>query len=52
LGLFPGRVTYVIDEEGIVRHVFSSQIGVENHVQEALDALQAIKGNTEATQGH
>ena len=52
LGLFPGRVTYVIDEEGIVRHVFSSQIGVEKHVQEALDALQAIKGNTEATQGH
>jgi thioredoxin-dependent peroxiredoxin len=52
LGLFPGRVTYVIDEEGVVRHVFSSQIGVEKHVQEALDALQAINGNTEATQGY
>ncbi len=24
LGFFPGRVTYVIDREGIVRHVFSS----------------------------
>ena len=52
LGLFPGRVTHVIDEEGVVRHVFSSQIGVEKHVQEALDALQAINGNTEATQGY
>jgi len=42
-GLFPGRVTYVIDQEGIVRHVFSSQIGVERHVQEALEALHSIR---------
>ena len=38
-GIFPGRVTYVIDREGIVRHVFSSQLGVEKHVEEALHAL-------------
>ena len=42
LGLFPGRVTYVIDREGIVRHVFSSQVGVEKHVEEALEALHAV----------
>src|SRR5829696_8785269 len=41
-GLFPGRVTYVIDEEGVVRHVFSSQLGVEKHAEEALHALQLI----------
>jgi thioredoxin-dependent peroxiredoxin len=41
-GLFPGRVTYVIDEEGVVRHVFSSQLGVERHVEEALKALESI----------
>ena len=41
-GLFPGRVTYVIDKEGVVRHVFSSQIGVEKHVEEALKALRSI----------
>ena len=41
-GLFPGRVTYIIDEEGVVRHVFSSQLGVERHVEEALKALQSI----------
>ena len=41
LGLFPGRVTYVIDEEGVVRHVFSSQLGVERHVEEALRALRS-----------
>ncbi len=41
-GLFPGRVTYVIDEEGVVRHVFSSQLGVARHVEQALKALEAI----------
>jgi peroxiredoxin Q/BCP len=42
-GLFPGRVTYAIDQEGIVRQVFSSQIGVERHVQQALEALHSIR---------
>lgn len=41
-GLFPGRVTYVLERDGVVRHVFSSQIGVENHVEEALKALRSI----------
>jgi peroxiredoxin Q/BCP len=40
-GLFPGRVTYVIDKEGVVRHVFASQLGVGRHVQEALTALRS-----------
>ena len=40
-GLFPGRVTYVIDREGVVRHVFTSQLSVERHVQEALTALRS-----------
>jgi thioredoxin-dependent peroxiredoxin len=48
-GLFPGRVTYVIDEEGVVRHVFSSQLGVEQHVEEALKALQSISSGTDGT---
>ena len=42
LGLFPGRVTYVIDQEGVVRHVFSSQIGVERHVTEAVSFLSTL----------
>jgi peroxiredoxin Q/BCP len=41
-GLFPGRVTYVIDEEGVVRHIFSSQLSLEQHVAEALKALRSI----------
>jgi thioredoxin-dependent peroxiredoxin len=42
-GLFPGRVTYVIDEEGMVRHIFSSQLGVEQHVEEALKYLRSVR---------
>ena len=42
LGIFAGRVTYVIDEEGVVRHVFSSQLEVEKHVEEALKTLESI----------
>jgi peroxiredoxin Q/BCP len=38
-GLIPGRVTYVIDRSGIVRHVFSAQTRFMQHVSEALGAL-------------
>lgn len=41
-GLLPGRVTYVIDRDGMVRHVFSSQLAASRHVEEALGALRAI----------
>ena len=36
LGIIPGRVTYVIDPEGVVRKVFSSQMGAKKHMGEAL----------------
>ena len=42
LGLLPGRVTYVIDKEGIVRHIFSSQLDYRKHVEEALSALKSL----------
>jgi peroxiredoxin Q/BCP len=42
LGLIPGRVTYVIDREGIVRHVFSGQFAADRHVREALDAVRKL----------
>lgn len=44
LGLFPGRVTYVIDRDGIVRLVFSAQLASQDHVTKALDAVKAIDG--------
>jgi peroxiredoxin len=44
LGVIPGRVTFVIDRDGIVRHTFSSQSDPERHVDEALAALAASRG--------
>ena len=41
LGLLPGRVTYVIDPEGVVRHKFSSQFKPKSHIDEALDVIKA-----------
>ena len=40
LGLLPGRVTFVIDAGGVVRHVFSSQLDATRHVAEALGTLR------------
>ncbi|MBO0777552.1 MAG: peroxiredoxin [Ktedonobacteraceae bacterium] len=42
LGLLPGRVTYIIDKEGVVRHIFSSQLNINKHVSEAIRVLQEI----------
>lgn len=39
LGIIPGRVTFVIDKKGVVRHVFSSQLQPEKHVEEARQIL-------------
>jgi peroxiredoxin Q/BCP len=39
LGLLPGRATYVIDKEGIVRLIFSAQFASDEHVQKALQAV-------------
>jgi peroxiredoxin Q/BCP len=41
LGLLPGRVTYVIDPDGIVRKVFSSQFQATRHISEALEVIRA-----------
>ncbi len=41
-GLIPGRVTYIIDKQGIVRHIFSSQLNPTQHITEALKVLQLL----------
>ena len=42
LGLIPGRVTYVIDKNGTVRHVFDSQFNPKKHVDKALVILREL----------
>jgi thioredoxin-dependent peroxiredoxin len=41
-GLFPGRTTFLIDREGVIRHVFSSQFLPTKHVTEALSVLKSL----------
>ncbi|MCG9886371.1 MAG: peroxiredoxin [Cyanobacteria bacterium] len=42
LFVLPGRVTYVIDREGVVRHIFNSMLNAKGHVEEALKTVRAI----------
>ena len=42
LGLLPGRVTFVVDREGIIRHLFSSQFRATKHVSEAIGVLKSM----------
>ena len=36
------RLTYVIDKEGVVQHVFRSQFAADRHVQEALEVVRKL----------
>jgi peroxiredoxin Q/BCP len=42
LGILPGRVTYVIDRAGTVRHVFNSMTNIGRHVGDALDVVKKL----------
>ncbi len=48
-GLIPGRVTYVIDKQGIVQQVFNSQFFAAKHVKEALATVRKLVGEGGAT---
>ena len=39
----PGRVTYIIDGQGIVHHIFFSQFTSEKHVTQDLQTLQLLR---------
>ncbi len=43
LGLIPGRVTYIIDKKGVVRHIFNSQTQTQQHVEEAKATLRELE---------
>ncbi len=42
-GLIPGRTTFLIDKNGIIQRVFSSQFRPDKHVPEALAALRKLR---------
>jgi peroxiredoxin Q/BCP len=47
LGVLPGRVTYVIDRQGTVRHVFNSMTNIDRHVGDALAVVRRLQADTE-----
>jgi hypothetical protein len=42
LGVIPGRLTYVIDRQGVVRLVFSALFASDEHVRKALAAVAEV----------
>ena len=42
LGLMPGRVTFVFDKAGVLRHRFDSQLRFGRHVDEALEMVKHL----------
>src|SRR5215471_3292873 len=48
LGLLPGRVTYVIDREGTVRHVFNSMTNIGQHISDALKVVRELQAGQAA----
>jgi peroxiredoxin Q/BCP len=48
LGLLPGRVTYVIDRQGTVRHVFNSMTNIGQHISDALRVVRKLQADQPA----
>jgi thioredoxin-dependent peroxiredoxin len=45
-GLFPGRITYVIDANGVVQYIFDSMFDFKGHVEETKKILQKMSSIT------
>jgi peroxiredoxin Q/BCP len=43
LGLLPGRVTYIVDKQGIIQYIYNSQLRTENHINKALAILEKLR---------
>jgi len=48
LGVVPGRVTYVIDRQGTVRHSFNSMTNIGKHVGDALQVVRKLQAEQPA----
>jgi peroxiredoxin Q/BCP len=40
------RVTFVIGKDGIIKHVIRSELNVDRHIDEAIEALRALQGKS------
>ncbi|KAG7351437.1 peroxiredoxin [Nitzschia inconspicua] len=44
-GLFPGRVTYVLDKDGVCQLVYDELVDAASHVDKAAEKLSELKGD-------
>jgi len=42
MGLLPGRVTYIVNKQGVIEYIFNSQIRIKKHITEALRILKEL----------
>lgn len=42
-GLLPGRYTFIIDKDGIIRYIFTSETDMKKHIDEALRVLRTLQ---------
>ena len=43
LGLLDGRITYVINSEGIIKHIFEDLLNAPEHIKEAIKAVKKLQ---------
>lgn len=48
-GLFPGRVTYVLDKSGVCQLVYPELANAESHVEKAAEKLAELKSSNKKT---
>ena len=48
LGMVPGRVTFVIDREGTIRHSFNSMTNIGQHISDALRIVRELQAGQAA----
>lgn len=42
-GLLPGRYTFIIDKQGLIRYIFTSETNMKKHIDESLRILREIE---------
>lgn len=42
LGMVPGRVTYIVDKEGILVHIFNSMTDAKKHISESISIIKKM----------
>ena len=50
-GLIRARITFIVDNQGIVRHIFSSQLNIDKHITDALEIVLLLQSEEHSDTG-